>query len=128
VTIAGLAGTVTYLLVHPLNRPSASDARFDVILAAVPIGYAWLGRLITGYDPPGRVVFEVRMGKMQPTTTFTIAPQGQGCRITRRIDMEPQGMMRVMAPFVGGMMRKRNAGFLATLKRTLEADRIDDSR
>jgi hypothetical protein len=36
--------------------------------------------------------------------------------------MEPQGVMRVMAPFMGGMMRKRNAGFLANLRRVLEGD------
>jgi hypothetical protein len=36
--------------------------------------------------------------------------------------MEPQGVIRVMAPFMGGMMRKRNAGFLANLRRVLEGD------
>jgi hypothetical protein len=36
--------------------------------------------------------------------------------------MEPQGLMRVMAPFMGGMMRKRNAEFLANLRRVLEPD------
>jgi hypothetical protein len=35
--------------------------------------------------------------------------------------MEPQGLMRVMAPFIGGMMSKRNAGFLANLRRVLES-------
>ena len=77
---------------------------------------------VSEYDPPSRIVFDVRMGKLEPTTTFTVVPHGQGCRVTRRIDMEPQGLMRVMAPFMGGMMRKRNAGFLANLKRVLEID------
>jgi len=77
---------------------------------------------ISGYDPPTRVVFDVRMGKLEPTTTFMVVPDGQGCRVTRRIDMEPQGLMRVMAPFMGGMMRKRNARFLANLRRVLQSD------
>ena len=71
-------------------------------------------------DPPNRIVFDVRMGKLEPITTFTVVPDGQGCRVTRRIDMEPLGLMRVMAPFMGGMMRNRNAGFLANLRRVLE--------
>ena len=36
--------------------------------------------------------------------------------------MEPQGLMRVMAPFMGGMMRKRNARFLANLRGVLESE------
>ncbi|HYT81101.1 MAG TPA: SRPBCC family protein [Actinomycetota bacterium] len=60
------------------------------------------------------------MGKMEPTTILTVAPDGEGSRVTRRIEMEPVGLMRLMAPFMGGMMRKRNVGFLANLKRVLE--------
>jgi uncharacterized protein YndB with AHSA1/START domain len=77
---------------------------------------------ISEYDPPSRLVFDVRMGKLEPTTTFRVLPEGQGCRVTRRIDMEPLGLMRVMAPFMGGMLRNRNAGFLANLRRVLESD------
>ena len=77
---------------------------------------------VSKYDPPSRIVFDVRMGKLEPTTTFSVVPDHRGCRVTRRIDMEPQGLMRVMAPFMGGMMRKRNAGFLANLRRVLESD------
>jgi hypothetical protein len=62
------------------------------------------------------------MGKLEPTTTFTVLPDGDRCRVTRRIDMEPLGLMRVMAPVMGGMMRKRNAEFLANLRRVLESD------
>jgi hypothetical protein len=78
---------------------------------------------VSEYDPPSRIVFDVRMGKLEPTTTFSVVPDRGGCRITRRIDMEPQGLMRVMAPFMVGMMRRRNAAFLANLKRVLESER-----
>jgi uncharacterized protein YndB with AHSA1/START domain len=80
---------------------------------------------VSAYDPPRRIVFDVRMGRLQPTTTFTVVPDGSGCRVTRRIDMEPQGLMRVMAPFMGGMMRSRNAGFLANLRLVLEGVRAE---
>jgi uncharacterized protein YndB with AHSA1/START domain len=78
---------------------------------------------VSEYEPPSRIVFEVRMGKLRPTTTFTVVPDATGCRVTRRIDMEPQGLMRAMAPFMGGMMRKRNDAFLANLRRVLEDER-----
>ena len=74
------------------------------------------------FDPPRRVAFDVRMGKLQPTTTFTVVPEGGGSRVTRRIDMQPSGLMRLMAPMMGGMMRKRNVGFLTNLKRVLESE------
>jgi hypothetical protein len=59
---------------------------------------------------------------MRPVLTLTVVPEDGGSRITRRLDMEPKGMLRIVAPFTGGMMRKRNAGFLTNLKRVLEAD------
>ena len=76
---------------------------------------------VSEYDPPSGIVFDVRMGKLQPTTTFTVEPEGDGARITRRIDMQPSGLLRLVAPMMGGMMRKRNVGFLANLKRVLES-------
>ncbi len=77
---------------------------------------------VSEYSPPGRVVLQARMGKLEPSTILSVEPEGSGSRITRRIEMEKApGMMRLMAPFMGGMMRKRNAGFLANLKRVLEA-------
>jgi hypothetical protein len=75
---------------------------------------------VSQYEPPSRIVFDVRMGKLQPTTTFTVVPDTTGCRVTRRIDIEPQGLMRAMAPFMRGMMSKHNDVFLANLRRVLE--------
>jgi len=77
---------------------------------------------VSAYDPPNRIVFDVRMGKLKPTTTFTVVSDGTRCRVTRRIDMEPQGLMRAVAPLMGGMMRKRNNAFLANLRRVLESE------
>ena len=75
---------------------------------------------VTVYEPPRRVVLTSQMGKFEPVLTLTVEPDGAGSRITRRLDMEPHGMLRIMAPFTGGMMRRRNAGFLTNLKRVLE--------
>lgn len=73
------------------------------------------------YEPPRRIVFDVHMGKLQPTTTFTVVAEGGGSRVTRHIDMQPSGLLRLMTPMVGGMMRKRNVGFLTNLKGVLES-------
>jgi carbon monoxide dehydrogenase subunit G len=72
------------------------------------------------YSPPNTIVYEVDMGKMQPTTTFTVRPEGAGSRVSRKVEMEPRGMMKLMAPMMGGMFRKRNQMFVANLKQTLE--------
>jgi uncharacterized protein YndB with AHSA1/START domain len=76
---------------------------------------------VSDYEPPRRLVLRGKMGKMAPTLILSVEPQGEGSRFTRRVEMEPPGMMRLIAPFMRGMFRKQNAGFVANLKRVLEA-------
>jgi uncharacterized protein YndB with AHSA1/START domain len=76
---------------------------------------------VSAYEPPYRIVLEEEMGRLRPATTYTVERAGDGSRITRRIEMQPVGLLRLIAPFMGPMMRKRNAGFLANLKGVLEA-------
>lgn len=76
---------------------------------------------VSEFEPPRRIVLKGRMGKMLPTVTLTVEPQSGGARFTRRVDMQPPGVMRLMTPLMKGMFRKRNAGFTANLKRVLEA-------
>ena len=47
-------------------------------------------------------------------------PEEQGTRVTRRVEMTPPGMMRLMTPMMKRVIGKSNAGFLANLKRLLE--------
>ena len=76
--------------------------------------------VVTAYEPPHRFVTEGRMGNFEPKTILTVEPRDAGSQITRRVEMEPAGLLRFIAPFMGGMMRKQNASFLANLKRVLE--------
>lgn len=75
---------------------------------------------VSEFEPPRRAVLRGQMGKMTATVTLSVEPQGDGSRFTRRVEMEPPGMMRLMAPIMKGMFRKQNAGFVANLKRVLE--------
>jgi uncharacterized protein YndB with AHSA1/START domain len=76
---------------------------------------------ISAYEPPRRVVFEARMGTVLATITMTVEPADAACRVTRRIQMQPAGPMRLLAPLVAPMWRRQVAGHLANLKRVLEA-------
>ena len=78
---------------------------------------------VTAYEPPRRVVLTNQMGKFQPVITITVEPDDGGSRITRLVKMEAAGMLRYMAPFMGGMMRKQSDSFLSNLKRLLEEDK-----
>ena len=58
---------------------------------------------------------------MAPILTLSIEPQGDSSRFTRRVEMEPLGILRLLAPFIKGTFRKQNEGFVANLKRVLES-------
>ncbi len=77
--------------------------------------------LVHEYSSPHRVVFHGQVGKMQPVVTMLVEPKGSGARVTRRVEMQPSGLLRLAAPLLGGMMRKHNRKFLANLKRLLES-------
>jgi carbon monoxide dehydrogenase subunit G len=70
---------------------------------------------------PGRLIeFQGRMGRMSPTVTNMCEPDGHGTFVTRRVEMELSGVMRLMAPMARSKIGKSNEGFLANLKRLLE--------
>jgi hypothetical protein len=57
---------------------------------------------------------------MHPTITYLFEPVGTGTRFTPRIDLEPEGMARLMAPLLPSMIRRGNAKFVENLRRVLE--------
>jgi uncharacterized protein YndB with AHSA1/START domain len=76
---------------------------------------------IVELEPPHRVVMRGRMGKMEPTVTHVVEPVPGGSRFTRQIDLSLPFPMAVMTPLVRRMIGKANKGFVANLKRVLEA-------
>ena len=75
---------------------------------------------VSRFEPGKLIEHQGRMGKMAPTVTNICEPDRQGTRITRRVELDPPGMMRVMTPLIKRMIGKSNDGFLANLKRLLE--------
>lgn len=80
------------------------------------------GTMTVSRFEPGRLIeFHGRMGRMAPTVTNICEPDTEGTRVTRRVEMDPPGIMRVMSPLMSRMIGKSNEGFLANLKRLLES-------
>jgi len=102
------------------GSPSVVGAVYD-IKTKPTMGISGGTVTLSEYSPPSKIVYKVDMGRFQPTTTFTMSPEGSGARVSRKVEMEPSGMMRLMAPMMGGMFRKRNVMFVANLKRALES-------
>lgn len=91
---------------HVRNKPSmgVSDGNAEII----------------DFEPNRRQVVEVNYGRMRPRITHLFESAGGTTTVTRRVQFELPGMMRLMQPLVRRMARTRNATFLANLKRVLE--------
>jgi carbon monoxide dehydrogenase subunit G len=75
---------------------------------------------VTRFERGRLIEFHGRMGKIAPTVTNICEPDAQGTRVTRRVEIDPPGIMRVMSPLMKRIIAKANDGFLANLKRLLE--------
>lgn len=75
---------------------------------------------VSRFEPGTLIELQGRMGKLEPTVTNVCEPDAQGTRVTRRVEIEPRGIMRVMTPLMKRMIAKSNDGFLANLKGLLE--------
>jgi len=75
---------------------------------------------VSRLEPPRLVEFAGRMGRMDPTVTNLCEPDERGTRVTRRVEIEPPGAMRLMAPLMKVMIGRSNERFLANLQRLLE--------
>ncbi len=52
---------------------------------------------------------------------YRIEPFGEGTRFTLVADIQPSGLMKLLGPLFGRMVRRRNDKDVATLKRLLES-------
>jgi hypothetical protein len=96
------AGTIFHVTGLVMGR----ETRFDV--------------RIVRYEPPRLVSAVVEMAPMQITYTYTVEPSDDGVRILHSADIEPRGMMKMMAPFVGKIFRNQLDTVFPRLKELLE--------
>jgi uncharacterized protein YndB with AHSA1/START domain len=75
---------------------------------------------VTGFEQNRRVELTTRKGVMKPTLTYRFEPADGGTRFTRRVDVQPDGLFRIMEPMMRGMVQKGNDRFVQNLKGVLE--------
>lgn len=76
---------------------------------------------VLAHDPPRKLVLDIRRdGKPAGVVTWTLAPEGAGTRVGCHIDFQLPGLMKIMTPFVKGVVRKQNEGDLEALRRRVE--------
>ena len=101
----------------------------------IGIGTVWTSRFkpamgisegemeVIEFEPGRKEVMRGEVGPMHPTLTYLFEPSEGGTRFTRHVQIKISGMMKVMAPVMSLMTRKRNRGFVSNLKRVLEEQR-----
>src|SRR6266516_3950060 len=73
------------------------------------------GTMTVSRFEPGRLIeFRGQMGRMAPTVTNICEPDPKGTLVTRRVELDTPGVMRLMSPLIAGKIGKANDGFLAS--------------
>jgi carbon monoxide dehydrogenase subunit G len=106
-------------------RSSTDDVRVGTVfdVRVKPSMGISKGTMTVSRLEPGRLVeFRGDMsGRMRPTVTNICGPDGAGTRVTRRVELEPPGLMRVMSPLIARTIGKSNERFLANLKLLMDS-------
>jgi uncharacterized protein YndB with AHSA1/START domain len=76
---------------------------------------------VAEFDPLRRFASRSDLGNMAPTVSHDFEPVDGGTHVTRRVRIEMSGAMRLTAPLMRMMVRRRNLRFIDNLKRELEA-------
>jgi hypothetical protein len=62
--------------------------------------------VITQYERPDRLTFEVTGRPMRITGSMTFTDDGAATRLDALFDLEPRGFMKVMLPLLAGSIRR----------------------
>jgi len=76
---------------------------------------------ITEHDPPRRSSFRGVNGPVRPVGTITVEPAGTGSRLTVELDLQGQGIGKLVAPFARRQARQQVPKDQARLKERLES-------
>lgn len=75
---------------------------------------------VTVHQPSAGFELSGRLGPMEPVIRYRFRRANGETEVEREVSMQPPGLMRLLAPVLRPMMRGRNQGFLANLKRVME--------
>jgi hypothetical protein len=86
--------------------------------------YQGLGTLVTTLtecDRPNRIGFRSEGRRARLQGVFTIGTAGQGADVALDADVQPRGLLALLAPMMGPVFRRQNAAAAARLTRVLES-------
>ncbi len=78
------------------------------------------GRVLA-HQPNEIIELQFDFGKLKPHVFHLFETQGHSTRFTRRVEIEPPGIMKLMQPMIKAQIRKRNVAYLAKLKSLIES-------
>ena len=76
---------------------------------------------VLAYRPNEKIELLFDLRKMKSHVFHLFKSEGGSTTFTRRVELEPQGFLKLMQPMMKGMIKKRNVTYLATLKDLLES-------
>ena len=96
-------------------EPIGLGSRFAIVNGGTPYDVE-----ITTYERPSRLVFEAR-GKPDLTIAYTVTPTGEGTNLESDLDFRPRGVLKLLFPLLGPVIRrdvpKQFASFKALCER-----------
>jgi hypothetical protein len=73
-----------------------------------------------GSDPLAQVVWRTKSSAMRLTITWTFTAVTGGTRLQAHVEIQPDGVLRLLGPLMRPRMQKRSALALSTVKQVLE--------
>jgi hypothetical protein len=76
---------------------------------------------VTAFEPTSRLEVHGDIGPFTATSSYLLAPMGEGTRLTNTVDLQPaSGGLRLLAPLAASRVKAAVAANLDTLKQHLE--------
>jgi uncharacterized membrane protein len=79
--------------------------------------YEWR---ITAFEPPRLLGFETLTGPMRPAGTMSFTADGEGTRVDFEMALNPQGVMKLLHPFIERQVQKASDRHLEKFRAILE--------
>jgi uncharacterized protein YndB with AHSA1/START domain len=75
---------------------------------------------VTEYEPDRKLSVRGKFGPFPGRLTYVLEPMGTGTKLTNAVDLEPSGLLSVVAPLATSRVKTAVAANLGTLKQILE--------